>query len=84
ANLFISMVVLSLYHLVVLKYLSIFGFILLVFIVLDKLLENNHIHLSHLRGIRYFIVINAAILMGFFDFLKGIKNNVWEPTKRNQ
>jgi hypothetical protein len=22
--------------------------------------------------------------MGFIDFLKGIKNNVWEPTKRNQ
>ncbi len=66
-------------------------FIMLIFtsfiglvLVFDKLFENINIHLPFLRGVRYFIVINAALLMGCFDFLKGIKNNVWEPTKRNQ
>ena len=55
-----------------------------LFFVFDKLFENINIHLPFLRGVRYFIVINAALLLGCFDFLKGIKNNVWEPTKRNQ
>jgi len=82
--LFIYMAILSLYYIVVLKYLSILSFFLLTLLILDKFLENINIHLPFLRGLRYFMVINAAILMGCIDFLKGIKNNVWEPTKRNQ
>jgi cellulose synthase/poly-beta-1,6-N-acetylglucosamine synthase-like glycosyltransferase len=58
-------------------------FICSVFIF-DLYLENKNILLPLLRGIRYFVVINAALFMGFIDFLKGIKNNVWEPTERNQ
>jgi len=82
--LFIYMAILSLYYIVALKYLSILSFFLLTLLILDKFLENINIHLPFLRGLRYFMVINAAILMGCIDFLKGIKNNVWEPTKRNQ
>jgi cellulose synthase/poly-beta-1,6-N-acetylglucosamine synthase-like glycosyltransferase len=59
-------------------------FFLGVVLIFDKFFENINIHLPFLRGVRYFVVINAALLMGCFDFLKGIKNNVWEPTKRNQ
>ena len=59
-------------------------FFLGVVLIFDKFFENINIHLPFLRGVRYFIVINAALLLGCFDFLKGIKNNVWEPTKRNQ
>jgi len=33
--------------------------------------------------IAYFYAMNAALLMGFFDFLKGINSGIWEPTKRN-
>jgi len=82
--LFISIVNLSLCHFIFFKYLSILSFFLLTLLILDKFLENISIHLPFLRGIRYFLIINAALLMGCFDFLKGIKNNVWEPTKRNQ
>ena len=59
-------------------------FFLGVVLIFDKFFENINIHLPFLRGVRYFVVINAALLIGCFDFLKGIKNNVWEPTKRNQ
>jgi len=31
----------------------------------------------------YFYYMNLALLFGFIDYLKGIKTNVWEPTKRN-
>ena len=34
------------------------------------------------RFIRYFYSMNLALLMGAFDFCKGVKNSVWEPTKR--
>lgn len=30
----------------------------------------------------YFLAMNIAILMGFWDFLKGIKRNSWERSKR--
>lgn len=33
--------------------------------------------------IAYFYTMNVALLIGFFDFLKGINSGIWEPTKRN-
>ena len=81
---FISLFYLAFYQVIVLfAILILILFIGFVFVI-DKLFENINIHLPFLRGVRYFVVINAALLMGCFDFLKGIKNNVWEPTKRNQ
>ncbi len=32
----------------------------------------------------HFIHMNAALLKGFYIYLKGVKSNAWEPTKRNQ
>ena len=32
----------------------------------------------------HFFYMNLALLEGFFTYKKGIKNNAWEPTKRNQ
>jgi len=81
---FLSLFYLAFYQVIVLfAILILILFIGFVFVI-DKLFENINIHLPFLRGVRYFIVINAALLIGCFDFLKGIKNNVWEPTKRNQ
>lgn len=56
----------------------------IVFVVplLDYGLRQFHIHLLPLRGIRYFLLMNLALLSGFINFIKGIKNNVWEPPKR--
>ncbi len=51
--------------------------------LLDSLLQRLQISLLPLRGARYFVVMNVALLEGFIKFIKGIRSNVWEPTKRN-
>ena len=56
---------------------------MLIVPVVDELLKSFNIHLLPLRGARYFLVMNRALLSGFFKFAKGIRSNVWQPTKRN-
>lgn len=51
--------------------------------LLDYLLKKIHIHSKILRFITYFQLMNIALLLGFFNYLKGINSNVWKPTKRN-
>jgi len=34
------------------------------------------------RLARYFLSMNAALFLGFLDFLRGPRNSVWEPTRR--
>ncbi len=53
-------------------------------IALDLLLRWLGLHFLPLRSLRYFLAMNLALLQGFVKFLKGIRSNVWEPTKRNQ
>jgi len=81
---FLSLFYLAFYQVIIYNAMIILSLFLVAVFIFDKYFENINIHLPFLRGIRYFIVINAALLLGCFDFLKGIKNNVWEPTKRNQ
>ena len=50
----------------------------------DYLLKQLGIHITFIRLIAYFYLMNLALLIGLFKFLKGVKTNVWEPTKRNQ
>jgi len=50
--------------------------------VFDRVLARFGFHLRLLRSLRYFLLMNMALMEGFFKYLKGIKNNVWEPTKR--
>lgn len=49
----------------------------------DYLLKALKINILPLRGIRYFSIMNLALLEGFVKFAKGIKTNVWEPPKRH-
>ncbi len=51
--------------------------------LLDYLLKKIHIHSKILRFITYFQLMNIALLLGFFNYIKGINSNVWKPTKRN-
>lgn len=51
--------------------------------LLDVLLKRLGINVLLLRNVRYFLLMNLALLQGFFKYLKGIQTNVWEPTKRN-
>lgn len=81
---FLFLFYLAFYQVVIYYAVIILSLFLVAVFIFDTYFENITIHLPFLKGIRYFIVINAALLLGCFDFLKGIKNNVWEPTKRNQ
>jgi cellulose synthase/poly-beta-1,6-N-acetylglucosamine synthase-like glycosyltransferase len=49
----------------------------------DFALASLGVHLRVLRGLRYFLAMNAALLVGFFRYLTGIKSNVWQPTQRH-
>jgi cellulose synthase/poly-beta-1,6-N-acetylglucosamine synthase-like glycosyltransferase len=52
--------------------------------VLDFLLKKLNVHNILLRFITHFLSMNIALLAGMFKFFKGVKSNVWKPTKRNQ
>ncbi len=58
--------------------------LVLVIPLIDLFLRKIKIHLLTLRFISHFVVMNMALLAGFFRYIGGIKNNVWQPTRRNQ
>ncbi len=39
---------------------------------------------KYLKYPGHFLYMNLALLKGFFVYLKGVKNNVWQPTPRNR
>lgn len=51
--------------------------------IMDTVLKSVHIHIKLFRFITYFYLMNIALFIGLFNYLKGIKSNVWKPTKRN-
>ncbi len=56
---------------------------LLLIPLADKLLATYlGFHCLPLRSLRYFIAMNAALLLGLLRYLKGIQTNVWQPSKR--
>lgn len=44
--------------------------------------EKLQIHLKLLKFAAHFYLMNLGVLVGFFRFCKGVKNNVWQPTQR--
>jgi len=52
--------------------------------VIEHILRKIGIQSIPLRFISHFILMNLALLAGFIRFSRGIKNNVWQPTSRNQ
>ncbi|HPX76730.1 MAG TPA: hypothetical protein PLW77_09115, partial [Bacteroidales bacterium] len=60
-----------------------YNFVLLLPLV-DYLLKKINIHNVFLRFITHFLSMNVALLTGMFRAMKGVKSNVWKPTKRNQ
>jgi len=50
----------------------------------DFLFRQIGLHIKPLRFIAYFYYMNLALFIGLLKFIKGVKSNVWEPTKRNQ
>ncbi len=56
--------------------------LLLIIPGIDFVLRKFKIHILILRFISHFYGMNLALTAGFINYLKGIKSNVWEPTKR--
>ena len=50
--------------------------------LLDELLQRRQLNGAMLRNIRYFLMMNLALLTGYIRYVKGIKTNVWQPPKR--
>ncbi|MDA3911777.1 MAG: glycosyltransferase [Bacteroidales bacterium] len=64
--------------------LAIGAFFILTLPLYDILLKKLKIHNVILRFATHFFTMNLALLIGFFRNLKGVKTNVWKPTKRFQ
>ena len=79
---------LSLFFLISLKtiylYISIFLLSAILFVVIDLILTKFRINISIFRFSTHFFAMNLALLLGFLNYLIGIKSSVWEPTKRLQ
>lgn len=57
----------------------------LIFIILSALDWVYAARGGKIKGIRYmtqFLMMNAALAEGFLTAVKGVKNGIWEPTKR--
>ncbi|TXF91702.1 glycosyltransferase [Neolewinella aurantiaca] len=62
--------------------LVLLGMILLL-VGLDQALTLLNVHFRPGRFTSYFIAMNAALLVGFWRYLTGIKSNVWQPSQRH-
>lgn len=51
--------------------------------VLDLALRTLGRHWLPARHVRYFLLMNTALLAGFIRYVKGIRTNVWKPPKRH-
>ena len=53
-------------------------------VLLDAGLRRRGRHLRPLRFITHFYGMNAALLLGYWRYLRGVKTGVWQPTQRFQ
>ncbi len=63
-------------------FFSFFLFLSLIIPFIDYFLRKNGFHIILLRFISHYYYMNLGLLIGLFKYLKGVKTNVWEPTKR--
>jgi cellulose synthase/poly-beta-1,6-N-acetylglucosamine synthase-like glycosyltransferase len=50
--------------------------------LLDEAMQRLNHNGTLLRNVRYFLMMNLALLAGYIRYFKGIKSNVWQPPKR--
>ena len=63
------------------KIISVGGTMICLFLFINYIFQKREIPILGMR-IYYFLMMNLAILIGFFDYLKGVKSNVWERSER--
>ena len=66
-----------------LEFFMVFSFVMLGLPVLDLMLSQLGIHIKILRGLRYFFIMNLALLNGFILYLTGKQKSSWQPPKRS-
>ena len=49
---------------------------------LDFLFKTLKINWLPVRSLAYFILMNIALMDGFFKYIRGVRTNIWTPTKR--
>jgi cellulose synthase/poly-beta-1,6-N-acetylglucosamine synthase-like glycosyltransferase len=49
---------------------------------IDYFLRKNGFHIILLRFISHYYYMNLGLFLGLLKYIKGVKSNVWEPTKR--
>lgn len=74
---------LSLISIVVYKLLFFVQLCLLMTPIIEKVFKTIGWNVKIVRSIAYFYQMNAALMVGFWRFLKGVKTSAWTPTKRN-
>ncbi len=67
-------------------YFLLFSLYSITFVVpfIDFLFKKIGVNIIPLRFITHFYSMNIALLIGFVKYIKGVKSNVWQPTKRYQ
>jgi len=50
--------------------------------LLDIAMRSLNINVNLLRLHRYFISMNFAMFLGFIDWTRGVRTNIWKPTER--
>ena len=55
----------------------------LVLALLDIPFSSIGLHISFLRSLRHFLFMNLALLLGFWRYITGKANPVWQRTKRS-
>ena len=58
--------------------------ILLLLPFIDLILRKIEIHIIILRFITHFYSMNLALFIGLIKYIRGVKTNVWQPTRRHQ
>jgi len=78
------------FNLLIIRISSLYGIlfilqtILFVCPLLDLFLRKLNFNSLLLRFITHFYAMNFSLLIGLFIYIKGVKTNVWQPTKRYQ
>ncbi len=70
-------------HMTLYKIAALVAGIVLLMPIADYFMKKLGKHVVILRFVTHFISMNAALFVGFLKYVKGIKTNAWQPTKRN-
>lgn len=80
----LALIGLSFYTSFFYKILLIIAIFIIFIPIIDYLLQKIKINFLPFRFISHFIAMNFALLNGLINYSKGVKQNTWTPTQRNQ